>query len=268
MADVDTNPVRESEANESSDSAARLGSRPKLTVVLAVRAPDFGQLSRCIASFAALRLCREIEVVVVSCGETLRFDSRVIERLAGLIIVANQPKGVYAAFFEGCLHSRAPFVLFFGVDDIALSGLDEIVDALDERDCETLMYVGPCLMQGRGIHRPSRFRLSIAYRNWCQQGIVYRTDCIRQRGFSRSYPVLADHHLNIQLLASSTRCVRRFHEPVAYFSSGGVSSLRRDYRFQADQFRVVTEAFGLTGALVLFARVAARKLLGRRSFAS
>lgn len=242
----------------------RSAGAPHLSVILAVRDPDYGQLSRCVASISALRSCGHIEILVVTCGETLRFDADVIGRLAAFRIVVGEARGVYPAYNEGCRHARAPFVIFFGADDIALPGLDDIISALDQEDKQTLLYAGPCLMQGKGIHRPSFFRLSITYRNWCHQGIVYRKDCVTQRGFSPDYAVLADHYLNIQILASSRRSARVFDEPVAYFSAGGASSLSRDVRFQADQLRIVTTAFGWPGACLLNARNMARLLLGHR----
>jgi len=242
----------------------RSAGEPHLSVILAVRNPDHGQLSRCIASFAALRSCGHIEIIVVTCGETLRFDAGVVGRLAALHSVVGEARGVYAAYNEGCRYARAQFVIFFGADDIALPGLDDIISALDQNDEQTLLYAGPCLMQGRGIHRPSFFQLSITYRNWCHQGIVYRKDCVTQRGFSPDYAILADHYLNIQILASARRSARIFDEPVAYFSAGGTSSLSRDVRFQADQLRIVTTAFGWPGACLLSARNLARLLLRRR----
>jgi len=227
-----------------------------LTVVVAVRNPDPLRLDRCIAAFAALRHAPSIELLLVTCGEAIDVCPRAAGALGKLRVIADEPKGVYAAYNLGCLAAASEFVAFFGLDDFPLPGLDVLIGHAACDDGKTVLFAGPCL-SGRRVLRPIRPIVTIAYRNWCHQGLVYRRSALAQPPYSTRYPVLADHHANIRLLAAHGDSVRIVSEPVAYFSVGGLSSTCCDRTFRLDQRGLARASFGRVGVAVVDAGFAA-----------
>jgi hypothetical protein len=192
----------------------------------------------------------------VTCGEAIDVCPRAAAALGRLRVIADEPKGVYAAYNLGCLAAASEFVAFFGVDDFPLPGLDVLIGHAACDDGNTVLFAGPCL-SGRRVLRPIRPLVTIAYRNWCHQGLVYRRPALAQPPFSTQYPVLADHHANIRLLAAYRDSVRIVEEPVAYFSEGGLSSTCHDREFRIQQRGIVRASFGWAGVAVVDAGLAA-----------
>lgn len=218
--------------------------RPILSVVVEVKGPVHEKLALCVGSFAALQRSASIEIVIVSCGEDLHFDPATTRRLWRLVVMPETPLGVYAAYNSGCRHATADRVLFFGADDIALPGMDAMLDAIDGCGNDTVLHAAPCIMQGRGLHAPSAFRLGIVFRNWCHQGIVYRRSLILAAPYQLKYRIQADHHTNILILSVRAHRYRILREPVAYFSAGGISTTAVDWTFRADLAGIARRTFG------------------------
>lgn len=249
-------------------TTSQCSQRPRstiLTVVVAVRNPDPLRLNRCIAGFAALRHAPRIELLLVTCGERIDVCPRAAAALGQLKIIADEPKGVYAAYNLGCLAAASEFVAFFGLDDFPLPGLDVIIGEAACDEAKTALFAGPCV-SGRRVLRPIRPLVTITYRNWCHQGMVYRRTAMNHPPYSSRYPVLADHHANIRLLAAYGDSVRIVEEPVAYFSEGGLSSTCHDLEFRIQQRGIARASFGWAGVAVVdagFAVFAVRRAMKR-----
>ncbi len=222
-----------------------------LSVVVAVRQPKSEKLALCLSSFAALANAASIEVIIVTCGEEIHLDPEVARRLKRISVLPEESNGVYAAYNTGCLSATAKYIIFFGFDDIALPGMDALINSVKNSDDSILMYAAPCVMEGRGIHAPSGWKLSLILRNWCHQGIIYRRDYLVSNLFNLKYRIRADHYTNIQIVSMRGRRYRIVSEPVAYFSYGGLSSIDTDIEFQSDLPKFVAQTFGVHAYLLL-----------------
>ena len=214
---------------------------PKLSVIVAVRRPKPEKLALCVSSFAALRNAEFIEIIIVSCGENICFDPLTVQRFQNFVVLSEQPLGIYAAYNSGCRHAKADHVLFFGFDDIALPGMDRLIEKINCSDSSILMYAAPCLMENHGVHAPSYSKLSIIFRNWCHQGIIYLRSYLVANPYNLDYPILADHHTNIKILSTSGLRHCTITETVAFFSSAGSSSTTTDTKFRKELSTIALE---------------------------
>lgn len=222
-----------------------------LSVVVAVKQPKSEKLALCLSSFAALGNAASIEVIIVTSGEKIHLDPEATKRLKRIFVLPEESNGVYAAYNTGCLNATSKYIIFFGFDDIALPGMDELINSVKNADDSILMYAAPCVMEGRGIHAPSRGKLSLILRNWCHQGIIYRRDYLVSNPFNLRYRIRADHHTNIRIVSMRGRRYRIVSEPVAYFSYGGLSSIDTDIEFQSDLPKFAAQTFGVHAYLLV-----------------
>lgn len=215
---------------------------PLITVVIAAKNPEPLQLSRCLSSFAALGCAGRIQLVLVLSGQMTAMDRTAHTAFESFEVLDTPATGVYAAFNAGIEKVRAPYALFFGIDDIALPGFDAVASQIEQEPYD--LYAAACYMQGKGVRSPSANRRSLIKANWCQQGIFYATTQLAARGFDTRYPIQADHKLNIDIVANRSSRVGTSEELVAYFSFGGVSSVRHDLTFIRDFPNIVSAAYG------------------------
>jgi glycosyltransferase involved in cell wall biosynthesis len=215
---------------------------PLVTVVIAVKAPPPSQLLRCLASFAALEAAHRLQVLLVVSGPPPVLPDDSAAPYAALDCVQTPPRGVYAAFNVGIERAAGRYALFFGVDDIALPGMDAALAEIARRDYD--LFAAACYMQGKGALTPSANRRSLIRANWCQQGIFYATERLRRQRFDTRYTTQADHKLNIDLVSDPSTRLGLQREPVAYFSAGGLSTQRHDLAFIRDFPAIVGAAYG------------------------
>jgi glycosyltransferase involved in cell wall biosynthesis len=222
-----------------------------LTVVIAAKDPPPGFLTRCLASLAALSCAGKLDVVIVLSGELPHVDATIVAAFNSFEVVQTPPKGVYAAYNAGIDVAKAPYVLFLGVDDIALPPFAGVVSILEQ--CDVDLFAAPCFMEKSGLRQPTTNRRSLIRENWCQQGLFYARTALAQRRFDVRYPIQADHKLNIEIVADPQTRLRVGVEPVAFFSSGGLSSRRHDIAFIRDFPQIVGAHYGpLLGMLYAF----------------
>lgn len=215
-----------------------------LTVVIAAKDAPEHLLRCCLASFARLDHARDIEILIVNSG-LFPADSRALAgAFGGFRTIDTPPRGVYAAFNAGVAEASGRYLLFFGVDDIALPGMDAAIDALLAAKSEFVLFAAATYMQGYGISAPSRVRSAILFRNWCQQSLFYAKAYLTARPFDVNYRIQADHKANIEILADRSLTVGRSQDVVAYFSDGGMSQTSYDVAFRRDLPRIAGETFG------------------------
>ncbi|MGE0114270.1 MAG: glycosyltransferase family 2 protein [Steroidobacteraceae bacterium] len=215
---------------------------PLLTVVLAAKDPEPRLLVRCLSSFSALGCVARIQMLLMLSGKSPVPDREVTSAFASFDVNDTPAQGVYAAYNAGIDHAHGQYVLFFGIDDIALPGMDATIADLEHSRYD--LYAAACYMQGKGIRQPSSNRRSLIKANWCQQSLFYARAQFADRRFDLRYPVQADHKLNIDLVSNPTLTLGISGELVAYFSSGGVSSRRHDLNFIRDFPTIVGSAYG------------------------
>jgi glycosyltransferase involved in cell wall biosynthesis len=216
---------------------------PLLTIILAVKDPPAAQFDACIAAIAALRNSPRFDLVIVTGGSLPTLAESYKARLHRVRIVEQEPRGIYQAYNRGLDDAATPYVMVMGGDDLLLPGLDEAVDSIADGERPHIV-AARTLMQGIGISGPSRFRWGLIFRNWCQQGLLYRTDVFTTRRFDCKYRMQADHKLNMELVSDPRTVVRRCEDVICHFSSGGLSSRVPDWVFREDMPAMVRTYYG------------------------
>lgn len=217
----------------------------RLSVVIAAKNPPIEQFLLCLTSFAALANASKLQVIVVKSGELPDLPAGLMAGFAEFKFVDVPPEGVYAAYNAGCDHAVGSYTLFFGADDIALPGMDSLMDQVLLKDDTYELVAAPCFMQSSGLAKPSRRRSSLIFANWCHQGLFYRTSYLKEHRYQGDlYRIQADHKMNIDIVSNRVHRVFVSDVLVAYFCAGGVSSVRPDLQFRADFPAIVGRAYG------------------------
>lgn len=217
---------------------------PLLSVVIAAKDPPRALLRLCLTSFAALRHAGELDIVVVRSGDIPESSLELKQCFNRFTVVESPPMGVYAAYNLGTNAAIGTYVLYFGIDDIALPGMDVVIDKLATALGNYELFAAACYMQSVGIAAPSLARRSLAFRNWCHQGIFYLRSYMVVHPYEVQYCAQADHKMNIDIVSNRAMRFGISGELVAYFSAGGVSSLRPDLQFRRDFPTIVASAYG------------------------
>jgi glycosyltransferase involved in cell wall biosynthesis len=218
-------------------------SHPILTFILAVKDPDEAEFEACTVSMAALRHASRLELIIVSSGHLPPLNAIVQKKLHDVRIVEQEPSGVYPAYNRGLDEVRTAYVMVIGSDDLVLPGLDGVIEAIPANDWPHLIAAS-ALMQNLGISRPSRRRWGLIFRNWCQQGLLYRSDVFAEKRFDPKYKIQADHKFNMELVSDHSTQILYRPEVVAHFSSRGISQTESDWVFRKDMPRIVLQCYG------------------------
>lgn len=215
-----------------------------LTVVVAAKDAPPKMLRCCLASFARLVHAAEIEVVIVSSGAFPNDGGDIGSAFGDFKIVEMEAMGIYEAFNRGVEAAQGKYLLFFGVDDLALPGMDTVIAELLQNDAHFDLFAAAAYMQGVGISAPSPVRAQILFRNWCQQSLFYSRRYLATHPFDVRYRIQADHKTNIEIRANRRLNFRLCHEVVAYFSTGGTSQTSYDRKFRRDLPAIAQLNFG------------------------
>lgn len=232
-------------------------------MVIAAKDPPVALLELCLASFSSLANAHRLQLVIVQSGSLPGLQQDALARFGGVKVIDVLPEGVYSAYNAGVKAAEGSYVLFFGIDDIALPGMDSVIDQLDAAVEPWHLFAAACYMQSVGVAKPSRRRNSLVFRNWCHQGIFYLRSYILDHPYQTEYRAQADHKMNIDIVTNRSLRFGISKELVAYFSAGGVSSLQPDLRFRKDFPSMVAQAYGRPyGLLVKVKQLVIDALLG------
>ena len=234
-----------------------------ISVVIAAKDPPVALIELCLASFSSLANAHRLQLVIVQSGSLPELQKDALARFGGVKVIVVLPDGVYSAYNAGVKAAEGSYVLFFGIDDIALPGMDSVIDQLDAAVEPCHLFAAACYMQSVGVSEPSRCRTSLIFRNWCHQGIFYLRSYMLDHPYQTIYRAQADHKLNIDIVSNRSLRFDVSKELVAYFSAGGVSSLRPDLRFRKNFPSLVGRAYGRPyGLLVKVKQLVIDTLLG------
>lgn len=224
-----------------------------LTVVLAVKDPAPAQFDACIASIAALRSSARLDLIIVVSGRLPPISDACRARLHRIHIVEQAPRGVYPAYNRGLDDVCSPYVMVMGCDDMLLPGLDHALEWI-AGSRRPHIVAARVLMQDIGLTGPSRFRWGLIFRNWCQQGLLYRSDVFANRRFDCKYRIQADHKLNMELVSDPSTVVQRCEDVICHFSSSGFSQTSHDWVFRQDMPGLVRGYYGVFFWMVALAK--------------
>jgi glycosyltransferase involved in cell wall biosynthesis len=234
-----------------------------VSLIVASKDPPIPLLELCLASFSSLSNAHRIQLVIVQSGSLPSLQPKMLSRFADTKIIDVPPKGIYAAYNEGIQAATGTYLVFFGVDDIALPGMDVVIERLAASSAPYHLFAAACYMQSVGMAKPSKWRASLAFRNWCHQGIFYSRSYLVEHPYEPRYKAQADHKKNIEIVSNRAHRVGVSEELVAYFSAGGVSSLSPDLEFRREFPKLVARAYGMPfGILVKIKQLLIDSILG------
>jgi glycosyltransferase involved in cell wall biosynthesis len=224
--------------------------QPLISLIIAVKDPSNEIMNRCISSFAALVNSKEIQVVVVVSGKcSYAYQGESFHSVSFNYV---EPEGVYAAYSAGIDIALGKYVIFFGEDDIALPEMDNVLIRLNDESSD--VWFCSAMSQKLGLLKPHRFRPLILLKNVCHQSIIYRKSIFKKYDYERSFPIQADHFLNIMLYSDLEISFTTYSNPISYFSSGGISSYTTDLEFRRRLSGIAMDRFGVFWGLVIFAK--------------
>lgn len=215
-----------------------------ISLVIAAKDPPAAPLALCLASFAALRYAGCIQLVLVESGVPAQLDNGCLNSFADVKRLLVPAEGVYSAYNTGIGAAEGTYLLFFGIDDIALPGIDNVIAHLDASIETYYLYAAACYMQASGLRCPSNRRISLIFGNWCHQGIFYLRRHLLSNRYEIRYKMQADHKMNIDIVSNHEFRFGISQELVAYFSAGGISSVTPDLLFRKDFPLIVASAYG------------------------
>lgn len=234
-----------------------------VSVIIASKDPPIALLELCLASFASLTNAQRMQLVIVQSGSIPPLQEAALSRFADVKVMEVPPQGIYAAYNAGINAADGTYLIFSGVDDIALPGMDVVIDHLAAVTAPYHLFAAACYMQSVGIAAPSKLRISLALRNWCHQGIFYSRHYLAEHPYETRYKAQADHRKNIEIVSNRRLRFGVSKELVAYFSAGGVSSLAPDLEFRRDFPSIVAHAYGLPfGIMVKIKQLLIDTILG------
>lgn len=228
-----------------------------LTIVLPIK--EFNELSgRALSSIRYARKSVDdlIEVIVITPKKNISLFEN--NNLDFDKIVADEGNGIYNAMNLGIEHAAHKYIYFLGVDDILLIDLIQIISDLKTNKS---LYLYNVFWGHNRIYynRVNKFLLSI--RNWCHQGVIYKTELLKSiGGYNSRYKVQADHYSNIALLSRVPYDdILKSNKIISWYSADGYSSRNTDEKFYKDYPSILKEHFGYIFYLLI---VIKRKLNG------
>ena len=177
------------------------------------------------------------EVLIVdgnSSDDTLNIVAGISSGTARSIRVISEPdKGIYDAMNKGIEMANGEWLYFLGSDDKLFDNevLNQVHQQLSKSRCKVaygnVKVIGNNRWAKDGQVYGGRFHLyDILRRNICHQAIFYQRDFLKQHRiqYDLRYPVSADWDLNLKCWELTRFCYLDIL--VAYFDSGGFSSLQ------------------------------------------
>lgn len=201
-----------------------------------------GDLQACLDSIKC-QVHKPIEVVVVDGGskdatvDILHLNPDVVTTW-----ISEKDNGIYDAMNKATALATGDWFYFMGADDTLLPDFSEMAKALEEPHT---IYYGSVLAKGGkylGYMKPySQAKIGI-----CHQAMIYPKYVFCKYNFDLTYPISADHHLNMKCWADKNINFKFVDYIIANFNHTGISSLQKDKLFEKRKSGLIFKYFGLT----------------------
>jgi hypothetical protein len=140
--------------------------------------------------------------------------------------------GIYQAMNMGINDARGTYLYFMGQDDILLPSVVEAIILGNNTNAD--LIIADVFWGKNKIYKNISSRKFLVWKNWCQQGILYRR--LRFMKEIGQYPVQyksqADHYVNIVFSSTPFIKIARYNGCIAWYSADGFSTRSLDLVFR------------------------------------
>jgi glycosyltransferase involved in cell wall biosynthesis len=233
-----------------------------LMAKLAIILPTFNAaatIEQALSSIA-IQTNRDFEVIVVDGGS--RDDT--VERIKKFstlisILISEKDMGIYDAMNKGVSLANSEFILFLGADD-ALYDKNVLTHVLPLLIGQKVYYGETYFLKRRKTYDGKFSVYKLALRNICHQAIFYPANLLKETKYSLQYPLLADFHMNLQLVKKGVPFVF-IDYIIANFNDNASSASSSDTAFEKDKLQMVKECLGTMPYLYAVSRRIVKRLL-------
>nr|WP_295933985.1 glycosyltransferase [uncultured Dyadobacter sp.] len=216
-----------------------MGSNHLISIILVTRnAGKF--LQRCLDSIYA-QAHPSIEIIIMDGASTDSTLSILEENSARLAFwKSEKDKGIYDAMNKALDHVRGQWVYFIGADDTLTPSFSLMVKELQD---PYSIYYGSVLKSGRKyLGELSPYKQAKTGIN--HQAIIYPARLFSAHRYDTSYPISADHVLNMSCHSDAHYHFAFRDFDIAVFNDTGISSVQKDIYFEKHKAGLILEHFG------------------------
>ncbi|MCF2447016.1 glycosyltransferase [Dyadobacter sp. CY345] len=183
-----------------------------------------------------------IEIIIIDGASTDETIS-IIESNSHNIVFWKSEKdnGIYDAMNKALDVIKGSWVYFLGADDILTPDFSLLAEELKDTNC---IYYGSVQKSGRKyLGRLSPYQQAKTGIN--HQAIIYPAKLFSVFRYDTTYPISADHVLNMQFNKNENFKFEFRDFVVAIFNDTGISSVQKDRVFEQRKGRLILKHFGL-----------------------
>jgi glycosyltransferase involved in cell wall biosynthesis len=229
--------------------------KPLLSIIVPIKKIEVERFLILINSIRFLKKSHFIETIIIYGEEspaTLLIDNGF--SLDDFLIRHLPPKGIYNAFNYGVSISNGKWIMFFGGDDFFLPSFDNLLCELSRNDFQYSAIVCHVVFGNKNIFKPFHSKFGLVFKNWCQQGVIYRDSVFSKIAFDEKYPIQADHKFNIELCSLADSKVLYQNRVISYFNINGISQTLVDKKFRTDFPNIIKINFGIFWGIITYVK--------------
>jgi glycosyltransferase involved in cell wall biosynthesis len=154
--------------------------------------------------------------------------------------ISERDAGIYDAMNKGVKLASGDWIYFLGADDKLYNSA--VLQTISEKLIDTLDFVYGNVWRAKtkSIYDGEFTKNKILIRNICHQAIFYKRSSFNEIGyFNLNYSVLADWEYNWRCFFNKKINVKYLPITVATYSDGGISTMLKDEKFQADKYKLM-----------------------------
>jgi len=225
-------------------NATSLTEQPLLTIVICTYNAEI-HLAECIATIAPQKTSH-IKLHIID-GNSTDSTLSIIKSNSSVVDYWRSEKdsGVYDAMNKSLTNIESGWVLYLGADDRLMPNIaSRLIKILQTQPAETTVYYGDVYRPASNTIYDGKFsKIKMMRRNICQQAILYPRAALSKYNFDTTFPINADHILNINLFFDSS--IRKEYIPIciSYYEDilEGISRDRFDIKLLSKRKQLALE---------------------------